>query len=162
MAMSNLQDLFIHHLEDMYYAEKKLAKALPKMASKATEQPLRSAFEEHQRQTEEHVKRLEQVFKLCGKKPSSTTCEAIDGIVKEGEELMSEAEKGEAMDAGLIAAGQAAEHYEIARYGTLAAWAKMLDMGEAQKILHKTLEEEKQTDEKLSKLALQQVNRKAA
>lgn len=162
MAMSNLQELFIHHLEDVYYAEKKLAKALPKMASKATDPALSSAFEEHKLQTEEHVKRLEQVFELAGKKAKTTTCEAIDGIVKEGEELMKEAEKGEAMDAGLIAAGQAAEHYEIARYGTLAAWAKMLDMGDAQKILHKTLEEEKQTDEKLSKLATQQINRKAA
>ena len=162
MSMSNLQELFIHHLKDIYYAEKKLAKALPKMASKATDPALSSAFEEHKLQTEEHVKRLEQVFELAGKKPSGTTCPAIDGIVEEGEELMKEAEKGEAMDAGLIAAGQAAEHYEIARYGTLVAWAKMLDMGEAAKILHKTLEEEKQTDEKLSKLAMQQVNRKAA
>ena len=161
MAMTNLQDLFIHHLKDIYYAEKKLAKALPKMAKKATEEPLRSAFEEHQRQTEEHVKRLEQVFQHIGEKASGKTCEAIDGIVKEGEELMSEA-KGEALDAGLIAAAQAAEHYEIARYGTLAAWAKMLDMPEAQKILHKTLEEERQTDEKLTRLAMEQVNRKAA
>jgi ferritin-like metal-binding protein YciE len=162
MAMSSLQDLFIHHLKDMYYAEKKLAKALPKMAKKASEQRLKSAFEEHQSQTEEHVKRLEQVFEQCGQKPSGSTCEAIDGIVKEGEELMKEAEPGEAMDAGLIAGAQAAEHYEIARYGTLASWAKMLDMGEAEKILHKTLEEEKQTDEMLTKLAMQQVNRRAA
>jgi ferritin-like metal-binding protein YciE len=162
MAMSSLQDLFTHHLKDIYYAEKKLLKALPKMAKKATEQQLKSAFEEHERQTEEHVKRLEQVFEQCGQKASGTTCPAIDGIVEEGEELMKEAEKGEAMDAGLIAAAQAAEHYEIARYGTLTAWAKMLDMGDAQKILHTTLEEEKQTDEKLSKLATQQVNRKAA
>lgn len=161
MAMTSLQDLFTHHLKDMYYAEKKLVKALPKMAKKAGDQRLRSAFEEHQRQTEEHVTRLEQVFQQIGKKASGETCEAIDGIVKEGEELMSEA-KGEALDAGLIAAAQAAEHYEIARYGTLAAWAKMLDMPEAQKILLKTLEEEKQTDEKLTSLAMEQVNRKAA
>jgi ferritin-like metal-binding protein YciE len=161
MAMTSLQDLFTHHLKDMYYAEKKLVKALPKMAEKAGDQRLRSAFEEHHRQTEEHVKRLEQVFQQIGKKAGSTTCEAIDGIVKESEELMSEA-KGEALDAGLIAAAQAAEHYEIARYGTLAAWAKMLDMPEAQKILHKTLEEERQTDEKLTGLAMEQVNRKAA
>jgi ferritin-like metal-binding protein YciE len=161
MAMTSLQDLFTHHLKDMYYAEKKLVKALPKMAKKAGDQHLRSAFEEHQRQTEEHVTRLEQVFQQIGEKASGKTCEAIDGIVKEGEELMSEA-KGEALDAGLIAAAQAAEHYEIARYGTLAAWAKMLDMPEAQKILHKTLEEERQTDEKLTGLAMEQVNRKAA
>ena len=161
MAMTSLQDLFTHHLKDMYYTEKKLVKALPKMAKKAGDQRLRSAFEEHQRQTEEHVTRLEQVFQQIGKKASGETCEAIDGIVKEGEELMSEA-KGEALDAGLIAAAQAAEHYEIARYGTLAAWAKMLDMPEAQKILHKTLEEERQTDEKLTSLAMEQVNRKAA
>ena len=162
MAMSSLQDLFTHHMKDMYYAEKKLAKALPKMAKKASEQSLRVAFEEHQSQTEEHVKRLEQVFEMIGQKAGSTKCEAIDGIIKEGEELMSEAEQGETLDAGLIAAAQAAEHYEIARYGTLAAWAKMLDMGDAQTILHKTLEEEKQTDEKLTDLAMQQVNRKAA
>ncbi len=162
MPMTSLQEMFTHHMQDMYYAEKKLAKSLTTMANKAGEQKLRGAFEEHQRQTEEHVKRLEQVFEQCGQKASGTTCPAIDGIVKEGEELMKEAEKGETMDAGLIAAAQAAEHYEIARYGTLTAWAKMLDMGEAQKILHKTLEEEKQTDEKLSKLAMQQVNRKAA
>ena len=161
MAMTSLQNLFTHHLKDMYYAEKKLVKALPKMAKKAGDQRLRSAFEEHQRQTEEHVTRLEQVFQQIGEKASGKTCEAIDGIVKEGEELMSEA-KGEALDAGLIAAAQAAEHYEIARYGTLAAWAKMLDMPEAQKILHKTLEEERQTDEKLTSLAMEQVNRKAA
>jgi ferritin-like metal-binding protein YciE len=159
--MTSLQDLFTHHLKDMYYAEKKLVKALPKMAKKAGDQRLRGAFEEHQRQTEEHVTRLEQVFQQIGEKASGKTCEAIDGIVKEGEELMSEA-KGEALDAGLIAAAQAAEHYEIARYGTLAAWAKMLDMPEAQKILHKTLEEERQTDEKLTRLAMEQVNRKAA
>jgi ferritin-like metal-binding protein YciE len=159
--MTSLQDLFTHHLKDMYYTEKKLVKALPKMAKKAGDQRLRSAFEEHQLQTEEHVTRLEQVFQQIGEKASGKTCEAIDGIVKEGEELMSEA-KGEALDAGLIAAAQAAEHYEIARYGTLAAWAKMLDMPEAQKILHKTLEEERQTDEKLTSLAMEQVNRKAA
>jgi ferritin-like metal-binding protein YciE len=162
MAMTSLHDLFVHHMKDMYYAEKKLTKALPKMAQKAGDQRLRSAFEEHLKQTEEHVKRLEQVFQQIGEKASSSTCEAIDGIVKEGEELMSEAKQGEAMDAGLIAAAQAAEHYEIARYGTLASWAKMLDMPEAEKILHKTLEEEKKTDEKLSKLAMEQVNRKAA
>ena len=162
MPMSSLQDLFMHHMQDTYYAEKKLMKALPKMAKKASDEKLRSAFEEHLQQTEEHVKRLEQVFEMCGQKPSSTTCEALDGIVKEGEELMSEAKEGEALDAGLIASAQAAEHYEIARYGTLAAWAKRLDMGDAEKILHKTLEEEKQTDEKLTQLAKQQVNRKAA
>ena len=162
MPMTSLQDLFTHHMQDMYYAEKKLAKSLSTMASKASEQKLRGAFEEHQRQTEEHVKRLEQVFQQIGEKASGTTCEAIDGIVKECEELMSEVKDPEALDAGLIAAAQAAEHYEIARYGTLAAWAKMLDMPEAEKILHKTLEEERQTDEKLTSLAMEQVNRKAA
>lgn len=162
MSMSNLQDLFLHHMKDIYYAEKKLLKALPKMAKNASEPRLRSAFEEHLKQTEEHVKRLEQVFEQMGEKAKSEKCEAIDGIVKEGEDLMGEAEEGEAMDAGLIAAAQAAEHYEIARYGTLTAWAKMLGMADAQKILHKTLEEEKMTDEKLSSLAMEQVNRKAA
>jgi ferritin-like metal-binding protein YciE len=162
MAMTSLQDLFQHHMQDIYYAEKKLTKALPKMAKSANAPRLRSAFEEHLEQTKEHVKRLEQVFKQMGQKPDGTTCEAIDGIIKECEELMSETEDGEALDAGLIAAAQAAEHYEIARYGTLATWAKALDMGEAQKILHETLEEEKQTDEKLTSLAKEQINRRAA
>ena len=161
MAMTSLQDLFTHHMQDIYYAEKKLLKALPEMAKKAHEPRLRSAFEEHLRQTEEHVKRLEQVFDQLGEKAKSEKCEAIDGIVKEGEDLMGEA-KGEALDAGLIAAAQAAEHYEIARYGTLTAWAKMLGMPDAQKILHQTLEEERRTDEKLTDLAMEQVNRKAA
>ena len=162
MSMTSLQDLFTHHMQDIYYAEKKLLKALPKMAKSATESRLRSAFEEHLKQTEEHVRRLEQVFEHMGEKAKSEKCEAIDGIVKEGEDLMSEAKSGDTLDAGLIAAAQAAEHYEIARYGTLTAWAKMLGMSEAQKILHKTLEEERQTDEKLSILAMEQVNRKAA
>jgi ferritin-like metal-binding protein YciE len=162
MSMTSLQDLFTHHMKDIYYAEKKLLKALPKMAKKASEPRLRSAFEEHVQQTEEHVRRLEQVFEQMGEKAKSEKCEAIDGIVKEGDDLMSEAKGGEALDAGLIAAAQAAEHYEIARYGTLAAWARMLDMPEAEKILYKTLEEERQTDEKLTSLAMEQVNRKAA
>ena len=162
MPMTNLQDLFTHHMQDMYYAEKKLVQALPKMAKKANEPRLRTAFEEHLKQTEEHVKRLEQIFEQLGEKAKSEKCEAMDGIVKEGESMMGEIKDGEALDAGLIAAAQAAEHYEIARYGTLAAWAKMLNMSEAQKILHKTLEEERQTDEKLSRLAMDQVNKKAA
>ena len=161
MGMTSLQDLFTHHMQDIYYAEKKLLKALPEMAKKAHEPRLRSAFEEHLRQTEEHVKRLEQVFDQLGEKAKSEKCEAIDGIVKEGEDLMGEA-KGEALDAGLIAAAQAAEHYEIARYGTLTASAKMLGMPDAQNILHQTLEEERMTDEKLTGLAMEQVNRKAA
>ena len=162
MPMTSLQDLFTHHMKDVYYAEKKLVQALPKMAKKATEPRLRSAFEEHLRQTEEHVRRLEQVFEQMGEKAKSEKCEAIDGIVKEGEDLMGQAGDADTLDAGLIASAQAAEHYEIARYGTLAAWAKMLGMPDAQKILHKTLEEERTTDEKLSSLAMEQVNRKAA
>ena len=162
MPMTSLQDLFTHHMQDMYYAEKKLVKALPKMAKSASEPRLRGAFEEHLKQTEEHVKRLDQVFEQMGEKAKASTCEAIDGIVKECEDLMSEAKGGDALDAGLIAGAQAAEHYEIARYGTLTAWAKMLGLAEAQKILHKTLEEERQTDEKLTALAMEQVNRKAA
>jgi ferritin-like metal-binding protein YciE len=162
MPMTSLQDLFTHHMQDMYYAEKKLAKALPKMASKASEPRLRGAFDQHLRETEEHVKRLEKVFQQIGEKASGTTCEAIDGIVKECEDLMREADGGDTLDAGLIASAQAAEHYEIARYGTLAAWAEMLDIPEAKKILHQTLDEEKRTDEKLTGLAMEQVNRKAA
>lgn len=162
MQMNSLQDLFLHHMKDMYYAEKKILKSLPKMAEKAGEEQLRKAFHEHEKQTEGQIKRLEQVFKELGEKAAGDTCQAIDGIIEEAEELMQEAQDEDTCDAGLIASAQAVEHYEIARYGTMATWAKQLGMKEAEKLLHQTLEEEKKTDQKLTKLAEQRINKQAA
>lgn len=162
MAMSSLQDLFVHHLKDMYYAEKKIAKSLPKMADKANELQLRQAFQDHLSQTEQHIERLESVFEEMGEKASAVKCEGIDGIIKEGEDLIGKSKDADALDAGLIASAQAVEHYEIARYGTLAAWANELGMDDVQSVLHQILDEEKATDEKLTKIAEQRINRAAA
>lgn len=162
MSLKTLDDLFLHFLKDMYFAEKQLVKALPKMAKKASSPQLAEAFESHLAETKEHVSRLEQVFEIVGKTARAETCPAIKGIVEEGEEIMSEAEDPEALDAGLIAAAQAAEHYEIARYGTMVAWAEKLGMKDAVKILNTTLDEEYSADKKLSALAEGSVNKKAA
>ncbi|MEQ8702082.1 MAG: ferritin-like domain-containing protein [Bauldia litoralis] len=162
MSLKTLDDLFLHFLKDMYFAEKHLVKALPKMAKKATSPKLTEAFESHLEETKEHVSRLEQVFEIVGKPARAETCPAIKGIVEEGEEIMSEAEDPEALDAGLIAAAQAVEHYEISRYGTMVAWAERLGMKDAVKILNKTLDEEYSADKKLSALAESSVNKKAA
>ncbi|SDB48458.1 YciE/YciF ferroxidase family protein [Bauldia litoralis] len=162
MSLKTLDDLFLHFLKDMYFAEKQLVKALPKMAKKASSPQLAEAFESHLAETKEHVSRLEQVFEIVGKTARAETCPAIKGIVEEGEEIMSEAEDPEALDAGLIAAAQAAEHYEIARYGTMVAWAEKLGIKDAVKILNTTLDEEYSADKKLSALAEGSVNKKAA
>jgi ferritin-like metal-binding protein YciE len=162
MQMNSLQDLFLHHMKDMYYAEKKILKSLPKMAEKAGEEQLRKAFQEHEKQTQGQIKRLEQVFQELGEKAGGDTCEAIDGIIEEAEELMQDAKDENTCDAGLISSAQAVEHYEIARYGTMATWAKQLGMKEAEKLLHQNLEEEKNTDQKLTRLAEQRINRQAA
>lgn len=162
MALKTLDDLFLHFLKDMYFAEKHLVKALPKMAKKASSPKLTEAFESHLEETREHVARLEQVFEIVGKAARAETCPAIKGIVEEGEEIMDEAEDAEALDAGLIAAAQAVEHYEISRYGTMVAWANRLGMKDAAKILNKTLDEEYSADKKLSSLAEGTVNKKAA
>ena len=150
----NLQELFHETLKDIYFAEKKILSALPEMANAAQSQELKAAFELHETETEEHVARLEKVFKEIDETPSGKTCDAIIGIIEEGQEVMKEFKDVPALDAGILAAAQAVEHYEIARYGTLKTWAGDLGLNEAVKLLEMTLGEEKKTDEALTKLAL--------
>jgi ferritin-like metal-binding protein YciE len=156
-----LQELFLATLQDIYHGEKQILKALPKMAKNATTPELKQAFQHHLEQTEGQVERLQRVFEMMDKSARGRTCEAIEGLVEEGKEVMNEVESGEVMDAGLIAAAQAVEHYEIARYGTLCAWAEELGMKDAAKLLDQTLQEEKQTDALLNKIAMERVNRHA-
>ena len=158
----DLNELFLDTLKDIYYAEKQILKALPKMAKVATSDKLRAAFEKHHDETEGHVERLEQVFELLGKPARGKKCDAIEGILDEGKEIMEEYAKTPALDAGLLAAAQAVEHYEISRYGTLKAWAAKLDLPQAVKLLDQTLAEEKKTDDTLSKIAETAVNYQAA
>jgi ferritin-like metal-binding protein YciE len=159
---TTLDDLFLDTLKDIYYAEKQILNALPKMAKAATSDELRAAFEKHEGETEEQVERLEQIFELLGKPPRGKTCDAIVGIIEEGKEVMSEYKGTAALDAGLIAAAQAVEHYEISRYGTLKSWATKLGMKQAVTLLDQTLSEEKKTDETLSSIAETAVNAEAA
>lgn len=160
-AEKKLEDLFHETLRDIYYAERKLLKALPKMARGAESPDVAAAFKKHKDETEEHVERLQQVFEILGKRAQGKTCPAIDGIVEEGEEIMEDFKSSPALDAGLIAAAQAAEHYEITRYGTLKRWAQELGMADAVKLLDQTLAEEKKTDETLTRLAETAANQKA-
>ncbi|GLS38689.1 YciE/YciF family protein [Mesorhizobium tianshanense] len=157
----SLEDLFLDGLKDLYYAEKKILKALPKMAKGAEAKEVMAAFEKHQMETEGQVDRLEQVFDLLGKPARGKTCPAIDGILEEGSEILEEYEGIPALDAGLVAAAQAVEHYEIARYGTLIAWAEQLGMKDALQLLRTTLQEEVATDEALTKLGESGVNERA-
>jgi ferritin-like metal-binding protein YciE len=156
-----LDELFHDTLKDIYYAEKKILTALPKMARAAQSEDLTAAFEKHLQETEGQVERLEEVFDLIEKKPQGKTCEAINGLLDEGKEIMSEYKGSPALDAGLLAAAQAVEHYEISRYGTLKAWAEELGMSEAAKLLDATLNEEKKTDAALSKIAETAINQHA-
>jgi ferritin-like metal-binding protein YciE len=156
-----LEDLFHETLKDIYYAERKILKALPKMAKGAEAQELKAAFEKHKEQTEGHVERLQQVFELFGKRAQGKTCPAIDGIIEEGEEIMQDFKGTSALDAGLISAAQAVEHYEITRYGTLKRWAQNLGMSDAVRLLDMTLKEEEKTDVDLTKLADADANMKA-
>ncbi|MBC2772704.1 ferritin-like domain-containing protein [Rhizobium sp. AQ_MP] len=158
MATKTLEDLFHETLKDIYYAERKILKALPKMARGAQDEKLKAAFQQHKEETEGQVERLQQVFEIIGKRPRAKTCPAIDGIVEEGEEIMEEFKGSPALDAGLLAAAQAVEHYEISRYGTLRAWAQQLGYQDAVKLLDETLAEESKTDEALTKLAEKAVN----
>ena len=160
-STKGLEDLFLDGLKDIYYAEKKITKALPKMARAAESDELVAGFEKHLAETEAQVERLEQVFQLLGKPARGKTCPAIDGILEEGEEIIQEYKGAPALDAGLVAAAQAVEHYEIARYGTLIAWAEQLGMGEAVELLKATLAEEEATDEALSALGEGGVNERA-
>ena len=157
-----LDDLFLTTLKDVYYAEKQILRALPKMAKAAETEELRQAFQTHRDETEGQIGRLEQVFEILGKRASGKTCEAIQGIIDEGKEIMDDFADSEALDAGLIAAGQAVEHYEISRYGTLRSWAQELGLQDAVPLLEQTLQEEKKTDQLLTQLAEARVNQKAA
>ncbi len=163
MAQSKtLQDLFSETLKDIYYAEKQILRALPKMAKSAQSEELKAAFLTHQEQTEGQIERLEQVFEMMGKAARGKHCPAIVGIVDEGKEIMEDFAGTEALDAGLLSAAQAVEHYEIARYGTLKTWAAQLGLADAVPLLEATLKEEKETDQLLTRLASANVNKKAA
>lgn len=156
-----LNDLFVDTLKDVYYAEKQILKALPKMARAATSPGLKQAFEKHRDETETQVDRLGDVFEIIGKAPRGKTCDAILGIIEEAKSIMEEFEDSPALDAGLLAAAQAVEHYEISRYGTLKSWAQQLGLKDAAKLLDQTLREEIATDETLSKLGESSVNKQA-
>lgn len=153
MADKNLTSLFHDQLRDIYYAERKIVKALPKMARGAQSEELKAAFKTHKDETEIHIERLQKVFEILGKRAQGKTCPAIDGILEEGEELLEEYKGESAIDAGLVAAAQAVEHYEMARYGTLKTWAMALGMQDAADLLDETLQEEGKTDELLTSLA---------
>jgi ferritin-like metal-binding protein YciE len=162
MADKDLKALFLHQLKDTYFAENAILKALPKMAQAARSDELRGAFGVHLEETRGQVRRLDDIFRTLQQAPEGVECKAIQGIIAEGEEIMSEFEGGEAMDAGLISAAQAVEHYEITRYGTLKTWAQQLGLSEAVTLLDQTLQEEKETDELLTRLAGARVNAEAA
>ena len=153
-----LDELFHETLKDIYFAEKKLLAALPRMAKAAHSEELKAAFEKHATETEGQIERLEQVFSMIDETPKGKTCEAINGLVDEGKEIMSDFKNSPAHDAGLLAAAQAVEHYEISRYGTLRAWAKKLGLNDAARLLEQTLAEEKKTDEALTRLATASIN----
>jgi ferritin-like metal-binding protein YciE len=161
MAEKNLNELFHDTLKDIYFAEKKILAALPKMAKAAQSDELRAAFEKHEKETEQHVARLENVFAEIDESPRGKTCEAIMGIIEEGQEVMKEFKGKPALDAGLLAAAQAVEHYEIARYGTLKTWAAELGLQRSVQLLEATLAEEKKTDAALTELAESGVNQHA-
>jgi ferritin-like metal-binding protein YciE len=161
MTEKDLNALFLDTLKDIYYAEKQILKALPKMAKAANSDQLRAAFEKHHDETEGQVVRLEKIFDLIDKPARGKKCDAIEGILDEGKEIMEEYEDAPALDAGLLAAAQAVEHYEISRYGTLKAWAEKLGLNDAAKLLDQTLSEEKKTDETLTRIAVSAVNAEA-
>ena len=156
-----LDDLFLDTLKDIYYAEKQILKALPKMAKAASSPEVKKAFETHRDETEGHVERLTEVFELIGKAPRGKTCDAILGIIEEGKSIMEDFEGSPALDAGLVAAAQAVEHYEMARYGTLKAWAQQLGLNDAVSLLDQTLSEETKTDKLLSQIGTASTNSKA-
>ncbi|HEY1172462.1 MAG TPA: ferritin-like domain-containing protein [Verrucomicrobiae bacterium] len=158
---NELKELFIEELADMLHAEKQLTKALPKLAKAADSDELREAFESHLEETETHISRIEQVFEMLEKPAKAKKCPAMEGLVKEGAEVIEEHKGSPAIDAALIAAAQKAEHYEIASYGTLCAWAEMLELEDAVDLLKETLDEEKAADEKLTELAESLANAKA-
>jgi ferritin-like metal-binding protein YciE len=162
MATSKLEDVFLMTLKDIYHGEKQILKALPKMAKHAESPHLQEALTHHQAETKDQIARLERVFQLLQKPARGETCEAIKGLIQEGEEVMEKADNGAVCDAAMIGVGQAIEHYEIARYGTLIGWARQLGLMEATALFEETLKEEKKADSTLNDIALREVNRKAA
>jgi len=159
--MKTMEDLFYALLQDVYYAEKQLTKALPKMAKEAEDAELKKAFTDHLEETEGHVERLEKTFEMIDRPARAKKCDAILGIIEEGKEVIEKADDAQVLDAGLIASGQAAEHYEIARYGTLCAWAKLLGKPQIARLLYETLQEERHADELLTEIAERSVNEQA-
>jgi ferritin-like metal-binding protein YciE len=160
--IKTMDDLFLHTLQDIYYAENKIVKSLPDMIANASDVQLKSGLQSHLGETKGHVQRLEQVFQMLGKKATSVDCPAIDGIIDEAADVSGDVEDKDVLDAAIIAAGQAVEHYEITRYGSLIAWAKRLGRNDVVKVLEKTLKEEKAADKKLTTIAESKVNLKAA
>jgi ferritin-like metal-binding protein YciE len=160
--IANVDDLFVHTLQDIYYAENQIVKALPEMIEKANDPQLRQGFQTHLGETQNQVKRLDQVFRLHGSEPSGIDCPAIDGILEEADDVAGDIEDKSVLDAALIAAAQAVEHYEIARYGSLIAWARQLGRDDCAALLQQNLDEEKATDKKLTSIAESRVNRRAA
>lgn len=161
-TQKTLDDLFLDTLKDIYYAEKQILKTLPKMAKAAQSDELRAGFEKHRDETEGQIERLEQVFEIIGKPARGKTCEAILGLIEEGKEIMDEFKGTDALDAGLISAAQAVEHYEMARYGTLKTWAQLMGKMDIVRLLDANLKEETATDQKLSQVAEAGINKKAA
>jgi ferritin-like metal-binding protein YciE len=160
--IETMDDLFLHTLQDIYYAENKIVKSLPDMIETASDAQLKQGLQAHLGETKGHVKRLEQVFQMLGQKPTSVNCPAIDGIIEEAEEVTGEVDDKNVLDAAIIAAGQAVEHYEITRYGSLIAWAKQLGRNDAARVLEATLVEEKAADKNLTSIAERRVNLRAA
>ena len=160
--IKTLDDLFVHTLQDIYYAEQQITKALPRMISKVSNPELKQAFQDHLEQTRNHVTRVEQVFRLHGEPAKAVTCPAIDGIIDEANAILGDAKDPDVLDAAAAAAAQAVEHYEIARYGTLIAWARELGRDDCASVLEQTLEEEKAADLKLTEVAEARLNRQAA
>jgi ferritin-like metal-binding protein YciE len=162
MTVKTLNDLFVETLKDLYYVEKKLVKTLPKLAKKATSPELKQAMEDHLEETETHVQRLEKIFEMLDQRATAKTCEALEGLIRETDEVTGEIDDEQTLDAALISSAQTVEHYEIARYGTLACWAAEIGNTDIAELLEQTLEEEKAADEKLSMIAEDQINQRAA
>jgi ferritin-like metal-binding protein YciE len=161
-SIKTLDDLFVHTLQDIYYAEQQIAKSLPKMIEKATDPQLKQGLQQHLGETQNHVKRVEQVFQMHGQPVKGTTCAAMDGILEEANDILGVANDNDVIDAAIISSAQAVEHYEITRYGTLVAFAKQLGRQDCASVLQQNLDEEKATDQKLTAIAESRVNRKAA
>ena len=160
--IKTLDDLFVHTLQDIYYAEQQITKALPQMMEQATDPQLKQAFQTHLGETQQQIQMVEQVFRMHGQDPKGVTCPAIDGIIDEAQDIAGDIDDPQVLDAALLAAAQAVEHYEITRYGTLVAWAKQLGRDDCASVLHQILDQEKATDQKLSRIAESKINTQAA